>query len=121
VAWARRDRPCRARKSAGSTARAAVRALLPACRRPARRAALPWRAGGASAPTRTRMNWAQLCKLGRELPAVEEGVWYRTPALKVRGKGFVRLKEDGESVVFLLDDVDDQELLIEAQPELYHV
>ncbi len=67
------------------------------------------------------MNWQQLCKLGRELPEVVEGLWYRTPALMVRGKGFVRLKEDGESVVFLLDDVDDQQLLIEQQPELYHL
>jgi hypothetical protein len=45
----------------------------------------------------------------------------RTPGLKVRGKGFVRLKEDGRSVVFLLDDVDDQELLIADQPALYYV
>jgi hypothetical protein len=41
------------------------------------------------------MNWEQLVKLGRELPEVEEGSWYRTPALNVRGKSFVRLKEDG--------------------------
>ena len=67
------------------------------------------------------MNWQQLCKLGRELPEVVEDVWYGTPALKVRGKGFVRLKEDGESVVFLLDDVDDQELLIVDKPEIYHI
>ena len=67
------------------------------------------------------MKWEQLCKLGCELPGVSEGSWYRTPALKVRGKGFVRLKEDGASVVFLLDDPDDQELLIAQQPELYHV
>jgi len=67
------------------------------------------------------MKWEQLCRLARELPGVEEGSWYGTPALKVGGKGFVRLKEDGASVVFLLDDPDDQELLIEQQPELYHV
>jgi len=67
------------------------------------------------------MNWEQLCKLGLELPEVAEGVWYGTPALKVRGKGFVRLKEDGRSAVFLLDDVDDQELLLADRPELYHI
>lgn len=67
------------------------------------------------------MNWAQLCKLGLQLPGVEEGIWFRTPALKVRGKSFVRLKEDGKSVVFLLDDVDDQDLLVEEQPELYFI
>jgi hypothetical protein len=67
------------------------------------------------------MNWRQLCKLGLELPEVEEGTWYGTPALKVRGKGFVRLKEDGQSVVFLLDDVDDQDFLIAERPDVYFI
>ncbi|WP_437568587.1 MmcQ/YjbR family DNA-binding protein [Sorangium sp. So ce542] len=67
------------------------------------------------------MNWEQLCKLGLALPEVVEDVWYRTPALKVRGKAFVRLKEDGQSVVFLLESVDEQEFLIEAQPDIYFI
>jgi hypothetical protein len=67
------------------------------------------------------MNWEQIAKLGRELPEVVEDVWYRTPALKVRGKGFARLKEDGESVVFLLDSLDEQEALTEAQPDVYFI
>jgi hypothetical protein len=67
------------------------------------------------------MKWEQLCKLGRELPEVVESRWYGTPALKVRGKGFVRLKEDGKSVVFLLLDVGDQEWLIQAWPEIYFI
>ena len=46
------------------------------------------------------MKWEQLCKLGCELPEVREGIWFRTPSLEVRGKSFVRLKEDGKSVVF---------------------
>jgi hypothetical protein len=67
------------------------------------------------------MNWQQLCKLGLELPEVAEGIWFRTPALTVRGKSFVRLKEDGKSVVFLSENVDEQEMLIETQPELYYI
>ena len=67
------------------------------------------------------MNWEQLCKLGLALPEVVEDVWFRTPALKVRGKAFVRLKEDGESVVFLLESVEEQEFLIEAQPDIYFI
>jgi len=68
------------------------------------------------------MKWQRLCELAvREFPEVEEGIWYRTPSLQVRGKNFVRLKEDGRNVVFLLDSVDDQEFLIEAQPEIYHI
>ena len=67
------------------------------------------------------MKWEQLVKIGCELPEVEEGIWFRTPALKVRGKSFVRLKEDGQSVVFLLDSVDEQEFLTMAQSELYFI
>ena len=67
------------------------------------------------------MTWAQLCKLGRALPEVVEDIWFRTPALKVRGKSFVRLKEDGKDVVFLLGSVDEQEFLCETQPKLYYI
>ena len=67
------------------------------------------------------MKWERLCELGRELPEVVEDVWYRTPALKVRGKGFVRLKEDGETVVFVVDSVDEQEALIAAMPAVYFI
>jgi len=67
------------------------------------------------------IQWDQLCKLGLALPEVVEDIWYRTPALKVRGKAFVRLKEDGQSVVFLLESVDEQEALIEVRPDIYHI
>ena len=67
------------------------------------------------------MKWEQLVKLGRALPEVVEGTWFRTPSLQVRGKSFVRLKEDGQSVVFQLESVDEQEFLIQALPELYFI
>jgi hypothetical protein len=67
------------------------------------------------------MTWEQLCRLGRALPEVAEDVWFRTPALKVRGKSFCRLKEDGRSVVFLLPSVEEQEILIEARPDVYFI
>jgi hypothetical protein len=67
------------------------------------------------------VKWERLCELARELPEVEEGIWFRTPALKVRGKAFVRLKEDGRSVVFLLGSVEEQQILIETAPEVYFI
>lgn len=67
------------------------------------------------------MTWRQLCKLGNALPEVTEGIWYRTPALQVRGKSFLRLKEDGKSVVFVLDSVSEQEFLVAAQPNVYYI
>jgi hypothetical protein len=67
------------------------------------------------------VTWKQLSKLGRALPDVEEGTWYRTPALNVRGRSFVRLKEDGRSVVFILESVDEQQFLLESQPDVYFI
>ena len=67
------------------------------------------------------MKWDELVAIGKKLPEVEESVWYNTPALKVRGKSFCRLKEDGEHVVFLTGTVDQQEHLIEHNPAVYHI
>lgn len=35
------------------------------------------------------------------LPGVEESTWYRTPALKVAGKGFARLRTEAEGGLVL--------------------
>jgi hypothetical protein len=67
------------------------------------------------------MTWQELCALGMNLPEVTEDTWYGTPALKVRGKGFVRLKEDGANVVFMLESVDEQEALIRLKPKIYFI
>jgi hypothetical protein len=67
------------------------------------------------------MKWSKLSQFGRELPDVEEGIWYRTPALSVRGRFFVRLKEDGQSVVFRVESLEEQEFLTEARSDLYFI
>jgi hypothetical protein len=67
------------------------------------------------------VKWEQVCKLGKELPEVVEDIWFRTPALKVRGKSFVRLKENETDVVFILEDVEEQEVLCETQPAIYYI
>ena len=67
------------------------------------------------------MKWEQVAKLGLELPEVTEGIWYRTPALNVRGKSFCRLREEGDVIVFLTESVDEQEFLIENKPDVYYI
>jgi hypothetical protein len=64
------------------------------------------------------MTWDDLCALGL---ATELSTSFGTPALKVKGKMFCRLKENGEDVVFFLNNVDEQLFLIETQPELYFI
>ena len=57
-------------------------------------------------------------RLAAHLPGVEVSRWYGTPALKVAGKGFARLREPG--VLMVLCPFGLKEALIEAEPELYY-
>jgi hypothetical protein len=54
------------------------------------------------------------------LPNVDEGTSYGTPALKVRGKLFVRLKEDGETIV-LKTTYEEREEPMAHDPETYFI
>jgi hypothetical protein len=64
-------------------------------------------------------SWADVVALGTELPGVEESTWWRTPALKVRGKSFCRMKEDGETLVIQVVDLEDKEALLRSDPEVF--
>lgn len=66
------------------------------------------------------MRWDQIAAFGLKLPAVEESTSYGRPALKVAGKGFV-FWNNPEDVVFQLTSVDEQQFLIEVQPEVYYI
>jgi hypothetical protein len=50
-------------------------------------------------------------------PETEEGVWYGTPSLKVRGNGFCRLK-DADTLV-LLCPLEEKEMLMEVEPGVF--
>jgi hypothetical protein len=58
--------------------------------------------------------------LALALPGVEDGMSYGTPALKVKGKLMVRLKEDGQSVVLVIG-FDNREILMQANPETFYI
>lgn len=62
--------------------------------------------------------WKSVVKLGRVLPEVEESTWFNTPALKVRGKAFARLREDGETLVVMIDFME-REALTQENPDVY--
>lgn len=59
-------------------------------------------------------------ELGLALPGVEEGLSYGTPALKVRGKLVARLRDDGDSLVVMID-FDEREMLMTADPETFYI
>ena len=56
--------------------------------------------------------WEDVVALGRELPGVEESTWYRTPSLKVGGKGFARLRTEAEGAVMLRCPMAEKEALL---------
>ena len=67
------------------------------------------------------MRWTKLCDLARELPEVTIERWWGTPGFKVSGKGFARLKEDAISVMFGVEAVEEQQMLIETRPHIYFI
>ena len=55
-----------------------------------------------------------------QLPHVEEGTSYGTPALKAKGKLFIRLRDEGDVIVVKMPfDLRDE--LIEGDPDTYFV
>jgi hypothetical protein len=66
---------------------------------------------------------ADLATLGRialSLPEAEEGSAYGSPAWRVRGKLFARLREDQETVAVRVER-GERELLIGAEPDVFYV
>jgi hypothetical protein len=53
-------------------------------------------------------------------PEVGDGTSYGTPALKVRKKMLVRLKEDGDSLVIPGVPQDERDMLVERQPKAFY-
>ena len=64
-------------------------------------------------------DWSDVVAAGSALPEVEEGIWFRTPCLRVRKKSFCRLKEDGETLVVRVVDLEDKEALLRGQPDVF--
>ena len=59
-------------------------------------------------------------QLALALPGVVEGTAYRTPAFRVAGRFFFRLREDGASLAIRID-FDTREALLQARPEAFFI
>jgi len=66
------------------------------------------------------MTFDDVRKLALAGPEVEDGTSYGTPALKVRKKMLVRLKEDGDSLVIPSVPLDEREMLVEKEPKVFY-
>ncbi|MFG1795034.1 MmcQ/YjbR family DNA-binding protein [Nocardia sp. NPDC049149] len=66
------------------------------------------------------LTWQDVVALATELPAVEESTWWRSPALKVGGKGFGRLRVEAEGGLALVCDLEEKAaLLASGDPAFY--
>ncbi|MFO0807647.1 MAG: MmcQ/YjbR family DNA-binding protein [Gemmataceae bacterium] len=65
-------------------------------------------------------SWDTVRELCLALPGVEESTSYGTPALKVKGKLFVRKHQDGESLVVRIAD-DRKAARLAHMPDVFYV
>lgn len=54
-------------------------------------------------------------------PGTEEGLSYGQPAFKAGGKFFTRIRKEDASLVLLEVGYDEREMLMEAEPETFHI
>ncbi|HEY9228119.1 MAG TPA: MmcQ/YjbR family DNA-binding protein [Gemmatimonadaceae bacterium] len=66
------------------------------------------------------LSFDDVCKLGLALPGTARSTSYGTAALKVDGKLFARLKEDGETLVLKMDIVS-RDMVLSAQPRIFYI
>ncbi|MCC8938492.1 MmcQ/YjbR family DNA-binding protein [Bradyrhizobium sp. Arg68] len=66
------------------------------------------------------MTFDDIRTLALTWPEVEDGTSYGTPALKVRKKLLVRLREDGDSLVMPGVQPDERDMLVERQPSVFY-
>jgi hypothetical protein len=66
------------------------------------------------------MTWDDVVAIASRLPEVEESTSFGTPALKVKGKGFARLRTEAEGGLVLMCRMDEKEaLLASGDPAFY--
>ena len=61
----------------------------------------------------------RVARIAAHLPEIERSTSYGTAALKVRGKGFVRMKEKMTNVLVVMIPLELKEALIELEPDKY--
>ncbi|QTN18506.1 MmcQ/YjbR family DNA-binding protein [Brevundimonas sp. AJA228-03] len=54
-------------------------------------------------------------------PETQSGTSYGMPSYKAAGKFFTRLRAEDDSVVVYVDSLDHRDLLMEAEPETFHI
>jgi hypothetical protein len=75
----------------------------------------------SSTKTKRGLTFAQVRKMLLTFPGVEEGPCYGTPGFRVRKKFLTRLHQSGDSMVVKVGSIDERDMLIEADPKVFHI
>jgi hypothetical protein len=81
---------------------------------------MPGTSPGMTTERATRVTFDDVRKIALAWPEVEDGTSYGTPALKVRKKLLVRLREDGDSLVMPGIPADEREMLVESRRHVFY-
>lgn len=63
--------------------------------------------------------WADVVALAGALPEVDESTSYGTPALKVRGRGFARLRTEAEGGLMVVCSLEEKEALLAEHDDVF--
>lgn len=63
--------------------------------------------------------WEDVLEIAEALPEVEVSTWFRTPALRISKKGFVRLRSEDGGLVVLCDLDEKAAFLASGDPAFY--
>lgn len=67
------------------------------------------------------MTYEDFRAIALSFPGVEEGTSYGMPSFLVRGKFLTRLRDEDASLVLTEVGFDERDLLMEAEPETFHI
>ena len=65
-------------------------------------------------------SWKDVVRIATGLPSVEESTSYGSPALKVAGKTFARLRDKEEGGLVLMCDLADKEALLQSNDPAFY-
>jgi hypothetical protein len=64
---------------------------------------------------------ADLKKIALSFPGASESSSYGQPAFKIEKKFFTRLRAEDDSIVLMVDSIDERDMLIEADPKTFFI
>ena len=64
---------------------------------------------------------AQFKKIALAFPGALEKTSYGNPSIFIEKKFFTRLRAEDESVVLIVDSIDERDMMIEADPKTFHI